>query len=805
MSRFLQAVRGATARPAFAVTVVLSLALGIGANALLYAIVDAAILRPLPFPDLDRLVGIGADYPRLNQPLEFFEAFSGPEYVDISESIPSLQHVTGFDLGNEHIVVGDAPERVFTAYTWADPFRVMGVSPARGRGFEATELARAARVAIVSYAFWQTRFAGAEAIVGTRLPISGQPFTIVGVLPRGATLYGADLWIPFSESPIAIGRNRRQFNIVARLRDGATVDGANAELRTLARRIESTHAGEFPEYSGWDLRAERWTRVDQWPFARSTLIAFAGAGLLLLLVSANLANLALARAGSREREFAIRAALGASRRRLAGSMLAEVMLLATSGAIGGLALAMAGARVLPGVLPASMLPFADSAFAIDWRLIAFGVLAAFATGAVVAVGPALHAARTDVRDILAQNSSTLASTRGSRFQRLIVAMEVALAAIVASAAVLLGSNVARLLRVDPGFPTEGLVGMRLTLPLQRYDGDARIRFFETLLEHVRALPDVDGATVTMQYPPNAFTTSQFAIEGRDTSGALPSAFHTVTASRLLQTLHVPLIAGRWLNDEASFAAPLEVVINEVAAQRYFPNGAVGKRIRIAGPGGDSRWARIVGVTRAVRNRGPAANAQPEIFTSLRQAPERRRSQLFLLVRSRGGTDAMGATVTAIRTIVRGMDPEQPVYGISSVDANFVAALGSRRVAAQLLIAFGVVGLALAALGIYGVLSYTVAQRTREIGLRMALGAGRARLMRLVALQALVPAGIGLAFGCAVLFVARQSIGAFLFGVNADPMAIFLVAAAVAVVAAGATIVPAQRAMRVDPLEALREG
>jgi hypothetical protein len=347
--------------------------------------------------------------------------------------------------------------------------------------------------------------------------------------------------------------------------------------------------------------------------------------------------------------------------------------------------------------------------------------------------------------------------------------------------------------------------MRITLPPQRYDGDARIRFFESLLERVRALPETAAAAVAMQYPPNAFTTSQFAIEGRDASGALPSAFHTVASSDLLQTLQVPLAAGRWLKDDAPIAAPLEVVINQVAADRYFPDGAIGRRIRIAGPGGDPRWAAIVGVTAAVRNRGPAAEPQPEIFTSLRQAPERRRSQLYLLVRSRQPDAAAGGIAAAVRTIVRGMDPDQPVYGVSPVERNFAAALGSRRAAAQLLVAFADVALGLAALGIYGVLSYTVSLRTREIGLRMALGAGRRGLTRLVVSQAFVPVAIGLAAGCAAFLAFERSISAFLYGVSGGAGAVGAVAALTAVVAAGATFLPARRATRVDPLVALRDG
>ncbi len=797
------AFRAARARPGVSVVVVLSLALALGANALLYSVVDATIVRPLPFPDLERLVGVGAAYPRLNQPLEYFEALSAPEYLDIKNGVGSFAAAAGFDLGNEHVLANDLPERVFTAYFWDDPFPVLGITPAAGRSFTAEEITSGARLAVISHAFWHSRFGGASNALGASLRISGQTFTVVGIMPAHASLYNTDLWIPMTEPAVRMARNRRQFNVIARVRSDRTAEQVAAELAALASTIQTTHLAAFPEYRDWQLEATPWTRIQGSGFSSTRLITFGAVALLLVLVCVNLATLTLARATARRQEMAVRAALGSGRRRLVRQMIVESLCLAGMGGALGLGLALIGVRALPGLLPASIVP-ANALYRLDWRLIAFSAAISLLAGLIVAIAPAFQASRTDIRDILTgESTSILSPPRGRWLRQMLVSSEAALAVMVVAAAALLASAIGRLLLVEPGFNVDGLVAMRLTLPGQRYDGDARTAFFEALTEQARTLPGVTHATVGLQYPPGVFSTSQFEIESSTprSDGTLPSAFHTVAGATYLQTLGIPLKQGRWLDDRATMNAPLEIVINEAAARRYFGDkDAIGRRIRIVGQGSDGRWAEIVGVAADVRNRGIVSQPAPEIFTSLRQAPERRRTQLFLVIRA---TTPSAGIVSAVRQIVRRMDPDQPVYGVSTVAAGFQAGLATRRATASLLNWSAALALGLAALGIYGMLSHSVTERRREIGLRMALGAGRRQVSVLVIRQALVPAFAGVAIGTLAIYAFSQTLAIWVYGVSPEPMILSVVAFAVLLLAAVAAVLPARRAVGIPVVEGLR--
>jgi predicted permease len=797
------AVRAARARPGVSLVVVVSLALALGANALLYSVVDATIVRPLPFPDLERLVGVGAAYPRLNEPLEYFEVLSAPEYLDIKSGVSSFGAAAGFDLGNEHVLANDVPERVFTAYFWDDPFPVLGITPAAGRSFTAEEIASGARLAVISNAFWHSRFGGASRALGAPLRISGQAFTVIGIMPAHASVYNTDLWIPMSEPAARLARNRRQFNVIARVRSDRTLAQVNAELASLATNIQATHGSGFPEYRDWQLEATQWTRIQGSGFSSTRLITFGALALLLILVCVNLATLTLARATARRQEMAIRTALGSGRRRLVRQMIVESLFLAGLGGTLGLGIAVVGVRALPGVLPSSIVP-ANALYRLDWRLVAFCAGISLLAGLIVAIAPAFQASRTDIRDILTgESTSILSPPRGRWLRQILVSSEAALAVIVVAAAALLASVIGRLLLVEPGFNVDGLVAMRLTLPGQRYDGDARTVFFEELMEQARTLPGVTHATVGLQYPPSVFSTSQFEIEGSTprSDGTLPSAFHTVAGATYLQTLGIPLREGRWLDDRATMSAPLEVVINEAAARRYFGDkGALGRRIRIIGQGSDGRWGEIVGIAADVRNRGIVSQPGPEMFTSLRQAPERRRTQLFLVIRA---TTPSAGIVSAVRQIVRRMDPEQPVYGVSTIAGGFQAGLATRRATASLLNWSAGLALGLAALGIYGMLSHSVTERRREIGLRMALGASRRQVSALVVRQAVVPALAGIAIGTVAIYAFSKTLASWVYGVSPEPMILALVAVAVLLLSIAAAVLPARRAVGIPVVEGLR--
>jgi putative ABC transport system permease protein len=780
---------------------VASLALAVGANALLFAVIDGIVLRPFPFPDLPSLVGVGSAFPRLNQPLEFFESLSAPEYADIKAGSRTLTHVAGFDLGNEHVLVGERPERIFTAYLWDDLFTALAIRPAVGRGFSSDELATGAAVAIISHAVWVRQYAMQD-VIGRQLRISGTSYAIVGVMPPRARIYETDLWIPMTARPESLPRNRRQFNVIARIAPGAALRDVNTELGVLANRIGTAHGGTFREYQDWGLIASPWTRIDAWPFEHVAIAAWAAAAVVLTLVCLNLATLILAASKERQREMAVRIAMGARRRHLILQVIAETMLIGVVGGGLGLGLAALGIGVFPQLVPDAFMP-ADAELRLSGRVILFVLALSMWIAGFVGMAPALRLSRGGVRDALQGGGGRSSPDRaGQRFRLCLVASEVMLTIVIVAGAASIGVAVWRLLRVDPGFATDNLLTMRLTLPSQRYAGDAGRVFFETLLERVASQPDTAAATVALQYPPHVFSSSQFALESRagDDTGMLPTAFHTIAGARFLETLGVSLKAGRWLDDDAPFSAPLEVVLNEPAAERYFGDvSPLGKRIRIVGAGFENRWAEIVGVTAGVRNRGAAVEPQPEIFTSLRQAPERRRSQLFLIVRSRGGRDA----VTAIRQIVAAIDPEQPVYGVNSVQAGFSNGLLPRRIAARLLSIFSVLAIAMAALGVYGTLSHIVAERRKEIGLRLSLGAQRRDVLLLVLRQSMFAAAAGALAGGALSFALAQVVSSRLFGAVPEVATIAASSAGTIAIALLASTIPAVRASRLDPLIALR--
>jgi predicted permease len=796
------AIRSARRRPIIFAIGVVSLALAVGANALVFAVVDGVILRPFPFPDLPSLVGVGSIFPKLNQPLEFFESLSAPEYVDIKTGSKTLTHVAGFDLGNEHVLVDGRPERIFTAYVWDDLFTALSIRPAAGRGFSRDELAGGAPVAIISHAVWVQRYASRD-IIGSQLPVSGRAFTIVGVMPGRARVYETDLWIPMNAAADALPRNRRQFNVIARLAPGAKLHDVNTELAVLAKRIETAHAGTFREYQGWTLAASRWTAIDAWPFEHVAFVAWAAAGVVLVLVCLNLTILILAASKSRLREMAVRIAIGAHRCHLILQVIAETLLIGLAGGVLGLALAATGITVFPQLVPGAFIPD-DAELRLSGRLVFLVIgLSTFVAG-FVAAAPALRLSRADVRNALQGGEGRSSpDAAGQRFRLCLVAAEITLTIVVVAGAASVGVALWRLLHVDPGFRTSNLLTMRLTLPAQRYAGDAGRVFFETLLERVRALPDTAAATIALQYPPHVFSTSQFALESRslDEADALPTGFHTIAGAGFLETLGVPLKAGRWLDDDAPFAAPLEVVLNDTAADRYFGDvSPLGKRIRIVGAGFENRWAEIVGVVASVRNRGSSAEPQPELFTSLRQAPERRRSQLFLIVRSNGAPDALAS----IRRIVAGIDPEQPVYAVSSVQAGFSNGLLPRRIAARLLTIFSLLAIGMAALGVYGTLSHIVAERRQEIGLRLSLGAQRRDVLVMVLRQSLTVASAGAVAGAALSFALTEWASSRLFGVRPELKTIVTASAVIVVIALLASTLPALRASRVNPLVALRQ-
>lgn len=789
------------ARPTLTAIVTLSLAIGLAANAILFAVVDGAILRPFPFPEPERVVGLGAAYPTINRPLSFFESLSGPEYIDIAGTT-TLQHVSAFDLGNEPVLLGDTPERVFTAFVWSDPLRTLAMPAALGRSFTDEELRTAAPVAIVSHVFWRTHLGGQAEAVGRTLQVAGRAHVVIGVMPARMRLWDTDLWLPMSDPAASLPRNRRQFNVLARLAPGVSLDQANQELTRLAAGLDATHRASTPEYEGFTIAARPWTQIQVWGLTNVTTITFGAVVLLLILVASNLASLLAARAAGRRGEMAIRTALGAGRRTLITQMTTETLLQAGIGLLAGLLLGWLGIRALPAGLPAGLLP-ADAAITMSPLLIVYLTAMAVVAACVVTIAPAVQLLRTAPAEVLVTDSGRSGlSPATRRLHAGVVAFQVAVAVVVAGSATMLTVRTLRLLDVDRGFDSANILTARFTLPLTKYDGTTALQFFDTLLERTRALPTVVDATLSNQPPPGVFSRSSFTIAGiAGGEGArLPSMFYSTVGSRYPQTMDLQLRQGRWLDETAPVSGPREVVVNETLATRYFAGESpIGRRITVQGAAGDGTPADIVGVVADVRNSGLVGQIQPEMFASVRQIPDRRRTQLYLVVRTRSTPSAI---LPDVRGIVRSIDAGQPMYAIGTVEDSYAAGTATRRAAAGVLIVFSLLALGLSALGIFGVLSHAVNARTREIGLRVALGADGRAVTRLMLRQALTPVVAGLVCGLLVVFGAQQALASWLYGTTPEVAPLALISGVVLLVSLAASLWPIRRARRLSPLVAL---
>jgi putative ABC transport system permease protein len=797
-----QAIRLFVQRPGFTAVVVLSLALGIGGNALIFGLADNIVLNPFPYPDPDRLVAVGISLPRLGSGRSYVESLSPAEYLDVRRS-RTLRHVMAFDLGNRNISGGDVPERVFTALVWGDPFETFGMRPAHGRGFRPEEAAKGAPpVAILSHRIWSSRFGSDPSLVGRTIRVNGAATTVVGVMPPGLLVIGTDLWLPMPVDPSVFPRNRRQFAILARLAPGATMAQANAELATIAADVERQYVGEFAEYRGWSLEATPWTKALLGEARPAAFLLLGAVGFVLLIACANIANLLLARAAARQREIAVRLALGAARWRIARQLIVESLALAVAGCAAGLALAVAGLRAARSLLPAQVIALGPE-IGLDARVLGFSALLAIVAGLAVGVVPAIQATRTDPHDSMKSDARGATAGRGARrLRHAFVVAEIALALVLLAGGGLLIRSLLRLQQVDPGFDPAQVLTMRLTLPREKYEGAAVNQFFQELVDRVARMPGVRGASAASQFPPSGPFDTQFQIEGHDrpAQGALPQANITVATRDHFGTLGVPLRVGRGIAATDGPDTPLVAVVNETFARRFLAGAnPVGRRISIGDPRPNRPWAEIVGMVGDVRNRGLRESVEPEIFIPMHQQTVW--NQLFLLVRTQA--DAKAA-LAGVRREIMAMDPEQPVYAIQTMEEAFGNSVFQQRTAAILLGSFAALALVLAAVGIYGVVAHAVGARTQEIGIRMAVGAGRGHVVRLMLRQVLGLALAGLAIGLGLALALGRAASSLLFEIGpGDPLTLAAVSALLGAVAVLAAWTPIRRATRVDPVVALR--
>jgi putative ABC transport system permease protein len=786
--------------PGFTFVAILALALGIGANTSLFSVVNAVLLRPLPVADPDRLIVVKSVNEKMTEK-EFWGAISPADFFDWqAQQQKSFSSFAAYSGDGVTLNADDAPERFTASRVTGDFFKTLGVTPLIGRAPSPDEFTVAsAPVVVLSHALWQRRFGGDPGIVGRTLTFNNKPTTVIGVMPPEFKFpIGAEVWRPQPDTGEMKIRGNRYFTTIARLKPDATIDSAQAELAAIAKRLEA----EYPKTNaGWSTRVVslRETLVGD---VRPTLwILFGAVGFVLLIACANVANLLLARAAGRGREVAIRTALGATRGRIVRQLLTESLLLALIGGALGVLLAVWGVEGITSLVPADWrIPRLDES-RIDMTVLGFTLLVSIVTGLMFGLIPGLKASRPDLNESLKETGrSATSSLQLQRTRSLLIIAEIALTLLLLVGAGLLIKSFLLLNRTAPGFETERLLVANIGAAMPKYaDEEKRAQLYTQIIERIEQSQGIKAAALNSGVPLAGFNLSfPFKIEGRaETSGDQVQTTYSAVSPNYFRVMNIPVRAGREFTQRDTKGAPEVAIINETMARRYFPDGdAIGKRLTIdylTKP----LTLEVVGIAADVKNNLSEAPGI-EIYTSHLQHPW---FAMGIVVRTE--VDPASAVV-AVQRAIRAVDSGQAASGIKTMEQLLSEQTAQPRFYTLLLTVFAGVALLLAAIGVYAVVSYSVAQRTHEIGIRMALGAERRDVLRLVVGQSMKLALAGVTLGVGLALLLTRVLSNLLYGVSTtDPVTFGVVVLLSIGVALCASYLPARRAMKVDPMIALR--
>lgn len=798
-------------RPGFTAVAVIALALGIGANSAIFSVVNGVVLRALPYKDPDRLAIVWSKIPLLQGRVGTGEfPVTAGEFIDWRDQNQVFEQIAAFHSQPFNITGAGEPEFLGGVRGSASLFSLLGVEPKLGRTFAPEDdQPGAERVVIISHGLWERRFGSDPNIIGQKLSLNDEPYTVVGVLPAGFQFprkgelpapyqfpRQADFYTPLAWSPAqAANRGRNFLVVVARLKPRATFEQAGAEMNAIAERLQEQYPYLNKEALVVPLHKQVVGKV------RTALLVLLGAvGFVLLIACANVANLLLARAASRQKEIAIRTALGASRVRVIRQLLTESVLLSLVGGTLGLLLALWGIDLLLTISP-SNLPRVDT-IGIDERVFAFTLAVSLLTGIGFGLVPAIKVSKPDLNDALKEGGrSSSVGFRHSRFRGLLVVSEVALSLVLLIGAGLMIRSFVTLLNVDTGLTVQNVLTLDIGLPKSKYTGPQQIAFFQQVLSRMQSLPGVQAVGGVYPLPlSGAEEFMGFSIEGRGSNpGESVSAGPRWVNGDYFKVMGIALLRGRELTERDNADAARVLVINEAMAKAFWPDeDPIGKRVAFDRTNGTPNWREIVGIAKDVKHVSLDGTATPEMYLPFGQFPI-----FFQTIVLRTAGDPL-SLVAAARSEVLAVNKDQPISNVHTMEELLSNSIAQRRFNMLLLSIFAIVALLLSAVGIYGVMSYSVAQRTHELGLRMALGAQSSHIVALVVRQGMTLALTGVVVGLAAAFVLTRIMASLLYGVSAtDTLTFGLIALLLSSVAFFACYIPAHRATKVDPMVALR--
>jgi putative ABC transport system permease protein len=803
------AARALLKHPGFSLIAITTLALGIGANTAIFSVVNATLLRPLPFRDPERVVMVWGFLPKLAQTTDKLPN-SSANFINLRDQNKSFENLAAFRSWSWQLTGGAEPELLRGARVSADFFQAVGAGPILGRVFTPEEdMPNRAPVAIISHALWQRQFGGDRNVVGKTIMLTGQSAMVLGVMPEGFQFPGGANMIPGLQfalqndvwMPLALTDWERQQHgnlnlaVIGRLKPGVSPAEGENELRALQ---QSLPLGKI----GYTLNVLPLHQQMVGTIRKPLLVLLATVAFVLLIACANIANLLLARATSRQKEIAIRAALGAARLRIIRQLLTESLLLSLVGGAVGLLLAVWGNLLLVSLIPRDVPRIND--VSVDARILLFTLLMSVVTGLVFGLVPALQASRFDLNHSLKDGArGTTGGLGQNRLRSLLVVSEVAMAVVLLIGAGLLMKSFGRLLDVKPGFNPDNVLTMEVqlpNLPPSRYQSDeAQTAFFQQLLDRIRALPGVENAGGVLSLPlSGAFESTDVILEAEasSTTAQRPNADYTIVTPNYFSALQIPLLQGRQFTVQDRRDAPGVIIINDKLAERCWPGeNPIGKRLRI---GYEKDQREVIGVVGSIKQTTLDAEARPAMYLPHLQSST---SGLTVLVRTTGEPLALAA---AVRNEVRAIDKDVPVTHVQTMERVLGASVAQPRFSMLLVGLFAALALVLSAVGIYGVMAYSVSRRAHEIGVRMALGAGANQVLKLVLKDGMLLALAGIALGLLGAFALTRLMASLLFGISAkDPFTFASVAMLLAAVAFVACYIPARRATKVDPLTALR--